>query len=245
MRHSTVRRFATALAAAALLVTAGCSSSQGAKPPFPSDPDPCAAYCLHWVPPVYREVPKFVPGCGKVVTKNVPVERVEFCEVCKPGVCKTVCVPDQCRRYGAVEVEPARDEWVKVNCPDPCTGCCEDCWKVVRVPPKYKWCEKCETEKGFAYCYTTPPEYDVVAKTVRTCEQVPQYVPSPGKVVMVQELFSPGHWEWQKRYDCRDCRTCPKPPDCAPMGAPCPCEPALYDAPAMPVRGDFRRCPAE
>jgi hypothetical protein len=246
-RRNRIGRFAAALAAAAAFVSAGCSSGGAGRPPYPTDPDPCASYCLKWVPPVYRPTPKFCAAPGKVVTRNVPVEKVVFQEVCRPGRCETKCVPDQCRRYGAVEVQPARTEWVKVKCKDPCTCCEEDCWKAVRVPPKFAWCEKCEVEKGFEYCSWTPPEYDVVARTVRSCEKVPTYIPGGATAVMVPELYTPGHWVWEKRYDCRECKTCPPPPNCAPMGAPCdvdPCGPDTY-APGIPVRGDFRRPPAE
>jgi hypothetical protein len=179
-----------------------------------------------------------------MVTENVPVQKVVFTEVCRPGACNTVHVPDACRRYGAVEVEPSRTEWVKVKCTDPCTCCEEDCWKAVRVPPKFKWCEKIETEQGFLYCSNAPTQYDVVATTVTACEKVERYVPCEPKVQIVQELYAPGHWVWEKRYDCRVPSKCPPPFDCAPLGpaygddpCPCPC------GPSMPVKGDFRRAP--
>lgn len=231
-------RFAAALGAALALFAAGCSSR--APAPFPADPDPCAAYCPKWVPPVYRSVPKLCVGPSKTCVENVTVKRVEFCETCKPGVCETRCVPDQCRQYGAVEVEPARNEWVQVKCPDPCGCGGECCWKQVRVPPKYKWCPKCETEEGFTYCAFTPPEYDVVPVTVTRCEKVKRYVPPSFKVVWQQDLYEPGHWTWVRRYDCPECPPCPSKPDCAPMGAPCgaPCAPQ-----GPPIRGDFRSCP--
>jgi hypothetical protein len=198
------------------------------------------------VPPEYRPATKFCPTPGKVVCENVPVEKVVFTEVCRPGKVTTVCVPDHCRRYGAVEVEPARTEWVRVKCPDPCTCCEEDCWKAVRVPPKFTWCEKVETEKGFAYCSNAPAEYDVVATTVRSCEKVRRYVPGGATAVTVPELYTPGHWVWEKRYDCREAGRCPPPMDCAPSGPPYgddPCKGPCPPPPSIPVRGDFRRCP--
>jgi len=236
-RRSLVRRSFAVLAGVVALATAGCSSGSG-RPPFPADPDPCASYCLVWVPPVYRQTPKICPCPGKTVTEKVPVQKVCFQEVCTPGQCIERCIPDQCRRYGAVEVEPGRTEWVRVQCTDPCTCCTQECWKPVHIPPKYKWCEKCETERGYVYCEQLPPEYDVVAHTVTACEDVCRYVPGEVKVEMVNELYSPGHWAWEKRYDCRPCRSdCPPGIDCAPMTGPCPPEPA------MPVRGNFNRCP--
>ena len=228
MRQTFVRGLTIFLGAAALLATAGCASSKGPRPPFPSDPDACAAYCLKWVEPVYRDVPVVSGPCGKCVTQKVRVERVEFDEVVKPGCYETRRTPDRCRQFGAVEVEPARDEWVRVACNDPCgCGVNKDCYKPVRIPPKYKWCEKTETEKGIAYCAFTPPEYAIVPRTVTKCETVERYVPADPKVTYRKELFEPGHWVWEKRYDCPSCekKACPPRPNCAPCG-------------------DFRRCPS-
>src|SRR6187397_2261779 len=104
-RQSALRRWAVALGGVAALATAGCSSGR-APAPYPTDPDPCASYCLKWVPPVYRPTAKLTPSCGKTVTCKVPVQKVEFCEVCRPGRYEQRCVADQCRRYGAVQVEP-------------------------------------------------------------------------------------------------------------------------------------------
>ena len=231
-------RFGTlsALAAAAALVTAGCSSGgRPPRPPFPVDDDPCASYCAVWVPPVYRDVPVVQPGCGKYKCEKVQKEQLDFVEVCKPAKYTPKCVPDKCRHENFVQVTPGRDDWKKVCCP--CS--CEDCYRKVHVPPKYKLCERCETDQGFTYCSFCPPEYDVVPKKCRVCEDKQVYCPPEFKVAYRKELYAPGHWEWQKRYDCTFPKACPAkklcvppcaepdfcPPPAPPPAAPCGCAP--------------------
>src|SRR5947207_14292415 len=84
---ATVRAWVGGLAASLLgLALSGCSSAHDSmrpppthgpavpsyamtapdampKPPYPDDPDPCAAYCLCWVPPTCRDVPRLVCCC--------------------------------------------------------------------------------------------------------------------------------------------------------------------------------------
>ncbi len=237
MRQNHVGRWLVVLGGVAGLGLAGCSSA--GHGPFPTDPEPCATYCPKWVEPVYRPVPRLVetrPSCMQTV--KVPMQRVEFAEVVKPAEYTPKCVPDECRKYAAVEVEPAHDEWVKVACADPCGCTSKECWKQIRVPAKYKWCEKTETEKGFKYCAFTPPEYEIVPHTVTSCQPVQRYVPAQYGVMWDKELFQPGHWSWEKRYDCGEAkRPCPPTGSCAP----------IYGGPSgsgsIAPREDFSRCP--
>jgi hypothetical protein len=221
------------LLAGAALGAAGCSSGT-AKPPFPADPDPCAAYCLKWVPPVYRDVPRVT------MTKAPCVRSYEVCthetrarSVCVPGECKTITVPDVCRETAIVQVKPPRWEWRQVECED-CYGCeVECCWRRVRVPPEYDVCPKCETEEGFTYCVTTPPQRDVVFEQVPCTQSRCEYVPAEYGVCYDKECWTPGHWVWEKR-DCA-----PPPPECPKcVCAPCPSEQGPYCDPCRntPIR---------
>lgn len=197
--------------AAASLASAACSSgpssgsSSSGKPPFPADADPAAAYCLVYVPPVYRDVPCLVP-CrdGRVCKESVKAEKVVFEEVCEPGCYEDRKVPDRCRKTAIVEACPARDEWRPVSCGGGCSAPNGDCWKRVVVPPRYQICEATETEKGFTYCAFTPPQYGVVARTTTVDEPRYHYDPAEYRVEWKKELFTPGHYEWQRRYDCTD-----------------------------------------
>jgi hypothetical protein len=206
-------------AGTALLFTACASGDhRPPRPPFPVEDDPCASYCLVWVPPVYRDVPCVEPGCGKWRTEKVMKEKLDFIEVCKPGKYTQHCVPDQCRHENFVQVTPAKDEWKKVCCP--CS--CEECWQKVKIPPKYKVCKKCETDQGFTYCSFCPPEYDVVPCKTRVCEEKQVYCPAVPKVTYRKEVYAPGHWEWQKRYDCVVPKTCPEKKLCVSPAVECP-----------------------
>jgi hypothetical protein len=247
-----IRRLAALLSVAVVASTlTACASGKPPRPPFPvEDDDPCASYCLVWVPPAYRDVPCVVKtknACS--VWKDVCVEKTVYTEVVKPAEVKQVCVPDTCRNTAIVQVKPAHDEWVCVKCRDCTASCCgQDCWKKVHVPPQYDWCEKHETEKGFTYCVETPPEYGVIAE-VKTCpEQRCKYVPAQYGVEWRRECYAAGHWEWQKRY-CPEC-----PPKCLkavcgpPPSGPCcePCPPACPPpAPACGCsrRASFSSCP--
>jgi hypothetical protein len=212
---------ALAVASAAFLAV-GCSST--AKPPFPTDPDPCASYCLVWVPPVYRDVPKLVcekPSCTKGV--NVCYDRTRFTSVEVPGCYTEKCVPDECRTYAIVQATPARVDWQEVECEDGCGRDVDCCWKPVRTPPTFEVCEKVETDLGYEYCAFTPPQHKIVATTERCVERVEKYVPPEYRVQYVKELYSPGRYEWQMRYcdevkrqekvvcaPCTSCARCPK-----------------------------------
>ena len=228
-------------------VLAGCSSGRSSQPPFPVDPDPCAAYCLKWVPPVYRDVPRVCmtkPSC--IQSYEVCTHETRFREVCTPGTCRTVTVPDECHNYNIVQMTPAREEWRRVDCVD-CAGCdVENCWKRVRVPPQYSVCPRCETKEGYSYCVETPPTYSVVAETVPTRDVRCEYIPAEYDVVMDRECFVPGHWEWEKRV-CPDAEPpCPPPALCAPPptgGVPC----STCPKPAVGRRLDrptWGRCPS-
>ena len=217
-----------ALVAAAFTVAGCCGSGgtshrscgdPGALPPFPVDADPCAAYCLVWVPPVYRDVPTYCPKPGCEVTERVPMEKVVFEEVCKPGCYTPHQTPDRCRRNAIVQVGPSREEWVQVSCPG--GACCDpgrgDCWKRIVHPPEYKVCETCETEKGISYCTYCPPEREVVAKTVRCDIERTRYIPADLEIVWKKECMVPGHYEWQVRYDCTDAALPAPKRTCVPM----------------------------
>ncbi len=216
------------------LATAGCSSSSSRMPVAPpADPDPDATYCLVWVPPAYREVPRVVP-CGSGHVRSERAERVvyDFEEVVKPGCYEAKCTPDRCRTTQEIEATPARREWVKVEC---CGPDGQDCYRSVEVPPTYRVCEKTVTEKGVEYCAFTPPQYDVVAHERRECIERPVYVPPEYRVVYERECFEAGHWEWQKRYT-----GCSEP---ARPCAPAPAAPSCGGC-RVPRRGDFSHAPS-
>jgi hypothetical protein len=237
----TQRLRAVLWAVIGLSASACASSRTPMKPPFPTDPDPCASYCLVWVPPEYREVPRVVPCEGKIVTEKVCRSRVELEETCTPGHYEARRSPDVCRQWAIVEAEPARTEWRTVKCCDEKNGCC---YKPVEIPAQYKVCERRETEKGIEYCAFTPPEYDVKPVVKHDALSVPHYVPGEAKVVYDKQLFAEGHWEWKVKYcGCQPPKKdCPKPPVCAPQppAGGCGC-----GAPATPPRqGDFSYAPA-
>jgi hypothetical protein len=242
-------------AAAAFLATAACNSAgqydtgRAYPPPMPVDADPCAAYCLVWVPPVYRDVPRVVgckPGCLECDT--VRKTKVVFEEVCTCGRCEEKTVPDRCRKTEVVQVTPPKDLWLPAQCP-PAPGCqakpdypgtcgrpsCTgapvldgQCWQRVTVPGDVRTCEKCETEAGFTYCVQHPPKFDIT--TSRVCVEEPRsrYVPGEYRVVWEKECFQPGHYAWQRRYDCAPAAMPPLRSTCSPLGN----------------RGDFRTCPS-
>jgi hypothetical protein len=242
-RRTGARWGALLVLVSASLASAACGSASiaskpaGAIPPFPADADPCAAYCLVWVPPVYRDVPEVIPGCGKCVDVTLPATKVVYEEVCKPGCYQTRQIPDRCRHNAIVQVSPPHEEWVPVACgaTGPC-GCsdAETCWKRVVIPGDYKVCETVETEKGIQYCAFTPPEREVVAKTVRCDVKHSQYVPAEAKVCWHKECIVPGHYEWKVRYDCATPMMPPLKTTCVPCSG-CGCVPC--------DRGDFTACP--
>jgi hypothetical protein len=208
-------RFAWALVAAVVGSSlVGCSSTGGdhgrpPKPPYPVGAGTCDTYCLVWVPPVYRDVPKVV-CCkpGGVTQEKVCVRKTEFDEVCRPGCYEPKRTPDRCRTEEvAVQCAPGSDRWVPTNCP--CD--CGECFRHERIPPRYRLCDKKVTEKGVEYCAYTPPEYDVVPRVKRVVETQDVYRPAEFGVTWEKELFQCGHWEWRKT-DCRQ----PAPPCVAP-----------------------------
>ncbi len=209
-----IRRWASFAALVVGLASAGCSSSRGgpAHPAFPTNPDPCSAYCLVYVPPVYRDVQRVVacrePGV-KCVT--VPGKKIVFEEHVKPGCYTEKRTPCRCREEVVVEATPGYERWEQVEC------CGECCYRNVKVPPTYKLCEKTVTEGGVAYCAFTPPEYHIVAKTVATCEQKEIFRPGEYRVVTDQELFQDGRYEWRRRDDCKF-----GPAYCSPPAQPAP-----------------------
>ena len=213
---------ATVAIAGAFFAT-GCSSTH--IPAFPSDPDPCASYCLVWVPPVYTQVPHVVvEKPSGTAPKTICYDKVSFKECVKPGMYIQKCVPDECRAYGIVEATPAREEWKPVKCKDGCGCGLDNCFKRVHVPASYDWCEKKETEKGFEYCAFTPPEYTIVESKQRCMETTRKYVPPQYRIDYCQELYAPGHYEWQASYCaeptrceravCAPCTSCSKRRPC-------------------------------
>ena len=222
--------FSRALAIAAAVLgfgAAGCSSSGPrvpSKPPFPVGAEDCSTYCLVWVPPTYRDVPR-VECCkpGRVENQSRCVAKVEFDEVCRPGRYEPKCTPCTTRTEAVVQASPGSDRWVPTKCADACGCNTGDCYRHERIPPTYKVCDKTVTEKGVEYCAYREPEYDVVARTKYCKECVEVYKPAEYRVVRDKELFQEGHWQWQKR-------------DCAPVCAPAPrCAPA--------ARKGFECCP--
>jgi hypothetical protein len=205
------------------LLGAGCAGYS--NPPFPVDPDPCATYCLKYVPPVYREVPRVTmtkAPCSR--SYQVCTIQTKVRTVCKPGECKTVCVPDECRQTSIVQVEPAREEWRRVECED-CYGCEIDCcFRRVRVPPKYDVCPRCEVDEGFTYCVQAPPTYETVVESEPCTQTRCEYVPAEYGICYDKQCWTPGHWVWEKR-DCAFPEPCPPTAICAPQptpGEPCP-----------------------
>ncbi len=231
--RSVLAGLALATAASAF---GGCASSKPPRPPFPTDDDPCAAYCLVWVPPTYRDVPCLVQrDDGGARWRDVCVEKTVYREVEKPAEYVQRDIPDECRAYGIVQTTPAREEWVCVKCRDCTSDCNEDCWKKVRIPPQYEWCQKHETKDGWSYCAFTPPEYGIVAETVTCTEKRCDYVPPSYEVAHKREVYEPGHWEWQKKYCAEEPAKCLKAV-CAPCDS-CP--------PASKGRASFANCPGK
>ena len=223
VRMATRRLWAvlsTVLSAAAVFSMGGCSSNHSfaSNPPYPVDPDPCATYCMVWVPPTYRDVPRVCPGQGGTCSETVCRKRIELEEVCTPGHYEKKCSPDVCRKYAIVEAEPAHTEWKKVKCCTPCGPAAGCCFRPVEVPAQYKVCERQDSEKGIEYCTFTPPEYGVKPVCVYDKLKVTHYVPAEAKIIHEKQLFQPGHWEWQQRYCGCDApkKDCPRAPVCAP-----------------------------
>jgi hypothetical protein len=247
----TMIRVAAAVGAALGLALSGCSSSRtddwrpsattapavpsyattapdhAPKPRYPDDPDPCATYCLVWVPPTYRDVPKLVccqpETCG---TERFFRRKIDFEEVCTPPCYEKKCTPCRTHTEEVVEATPARREWIKTSCCG-CDGA--ECYKPVVCPPTYKMCEKTVTEQGVEYCAYKPPQYDIVEHVSTVCVDRPVHNPGEYKVQWCKEEFQPGHWEWRRTMHC-DCPTCPPKPNCG-------CGPSR--------RGDFSSAPAK
>ncbi len=136
-------------ALAAVLVAGfavGCSSSRRPPIDYPVDPDPSSTYCLKYLPPTYREVPKLVEcSPSKVCQECSWRKEITFEEVCTPGRYEKKCTP--CREKKSVEivVEPARTEWVKAPCACEKDGCC---FKPVTIPARTKCCDDHRDREG-------------------------------------------------------------------------------------------------
>jgi len=222
-----IRRWAALAALVVGLVSAGCSSGgRGpARPPLPTNADPCSTYCLVYVPPVYRDVQRVV-ACCPPSTKcvPVPVKQIVFEEHVKPGCYTEKRTPCRCREEVVIQETPGYQGWRQVEC------CGEECcFQSVKVPPTYKLCEKTVTDGGVAYCAFTPPQYEVVAKTVTTCGVKEVFVPGKYQVVADREIFQDGRYEWRRRTDCERgapiCTPCVRP-------APSTCRPGFGQAPS-------------
>lgn len=197
-------RLGTVVAAVLALSAVACSSSRRPPIPYPQDPDLASTYCLKYLPPTYRSVPKLVEcSPSKVCQECTWRKEVTFEETCKPGCYETKCSPCRTRKSVEVVVTPGRTEWVKAPCACEKDGCC---YKAVEVPARTRCCEVTETEKGLEYCAFKPPEYDVVQKTRIVSVPRPVYKPAEYRVQWQREEFMPGQWVWTKRDDC-----CPNP----------------------------------
>lgn len=257
-RRSLLAVLSAMLSAVAALSLAGCCGRGGGggvatRPPYPTDPDPCAAYCLVWVPQTYREVPTLVeckPSCTDC--KSVWAKQINFCETCTPSHYEPRCRPDVCREYGVVEVTPGYTDWESVEC-CPAPGVCGKpcCYRPVKRPPTYKVCKKTETEQGIEYCAYTPPEYEVYRYDTLVGMCAPVHSPAEYKVAYKQELFENGHYAWIKR-DCGCAPARTEPPKCVctpqPVAGCGSCgvvqQPASCAPRALPRKGSFGHAPA-
>jgi len=199
---------------AALLVAffaVGCSSSRRPPIDYPRDADPSSTYCLKYLPPTYREVPKLVEcSPSKVCQECSWRKEITFEEVCTPGRCEKKCTPCREKKTVEVVVTPGRTEWVKAPCAGEKNGCC---FKPCEIPARTKLCEVTETEGGLEYCAVTPPTYDVVQKTRLIAVPSPVYKPAQYQVKWCKEEFMPGRWVWVERDDCCPPRCAPTRPD--------------------------------
>jgi hypothetical protein len=229
MFSSRIRAAAPTLLALAVVafVAAGCCSSPCTSTlpsDLPSDPALCASYCKVWVPPVYRERPRLVQTkapCNETVP--VPMTELRVQQVCvKPVERKTVRLPGKRCEQAVVQTKPGGWKWRQVG----------DCWKYCYEPPCYQWCNKVVEEEGIEYCTETTPEYQTVVTQEPVTRYRQEYVPGEYKVVYDQEVYRPGHWEWQVRKDCGGCE-CP---------APCPTMPCEKKT-CRPTGGITGNCP--
>jgi len=224
-----------ALLGIALVGLGGCASGQGRLTQtsglprdLPANPDPTKKYCKVWVEPTYRKVPKLVTAtAASVVVEPVTYNRTTAYEVqVKPAEARrgTTCGTD-CDD-NLVMVKPGGYRWEHDG----------TCWQYKYRCPEYKWCKKNVREEGIDYCYEIPAEYETVAATERVTKMRDRYVPATYKTVWVEEVFTPGHWEWRAQQACgsvpdqrewrgpenvgRDCRPCA--PKTRALAAGCP-----------------------
>jgi hypothetical protein len=196
-----------ALAALLVVVAGGLVGCQGldyARPcrgelaqlpvDLPANPDPTKKYCKVWVPATYRKVPKLVqcaPGCEKSVDVTVmeTTAREVLVRPCSRK-CATTC-GTTCNE-ALVQVKPGGYRW------EDCGGC----WQYKYRPPQYKWCHKTVKEDGIGYCLETPAEYETVVETRPVRKTRTEYVPPKYRVAYVNEVFTPGHYEWRAEGEC-------------------------------------------
>jgi hypothetical protein len=173
-----------------------------------------------WVPPVYRKVPRIVPECAGCVEVPEVVERVRFAEVCvKPTEVRRIKTPDTRCEVAAVQQTPGGWKWKRTE---------GDCWKYVYEPPCYAWCNKTVGEDGIEYCAETPAEWKTVAWTERSVCMRKEPTPTRYKTVWCDEVYEPGHYEWQASGICNGCVECNR--------CPCPEMPRNEPCPPGPVR---------
>jgi hypothetical protein len=107
------------------------------------------------------------------------------------------------------------------------------CWQYVHFCPEYRRCNRVTHEEGIDYCVEVPAEYETVVETVPVQRMKTVYTPAEYKVRMRQEVFVPGHWEWQATPAC-GCTPDPRrlqrhlverncAPDCPKPGKPMVC----------------------
>jgi hypothetical protein len=198
-KASTGLRFALlALLCVSVTGLVGCTNGwsgaggarTGAMPAdLPAIPDPTKKYCKVWVPPVYRKVPKVVVCApASMRTEEIVVNRTSAYEVMtKPAelrngqTCGTDC------EDSLVMVKPGGYRWETDG----------TCYQYKYRCPDYKWCAKKVQEDGIKYCYEIPAEYETVASTEQVTKLRDCYVPATYKTVWVEQVYTPGHWEWQ------------------------------------------------
>lgn len=214
MRIGRIKAATAALALAGLVLTAltGCQSSPESATPgslrgpccdrisgIPSDlpeaPDPCKKYCRVWVPATYRKVPTLVkckPSCTRTVEVPVKVMTARE-EVVRPRCWNTAQTCGNDCEDTLVQVKPGGYRWEQSE-----AGCWQYCYR----KPEYKWCQKNVREDDITYCVETPPEYRTVVTTEDAVRLRQEYVPPEYEVRMVDQLYTPGHWEWREAPGC-------------------------------------------